>query len=139
MVTKPSLMMHTPLSPVGLTLRYSLLRIIPTKFGGFHQVALAGMASLGQVEATIEHDTESAILTFKGEPLLIVAHCCSLLLIVAHCCSLSQLLINLTLTGPSNVWFGVGFNAGSMADKPYAVIVDGHGKVIMPGLVTCLW
>ena len=81
MVTKPSLMMHTPLSPVELTLRYSLFRIIPTKLVWFHQVALAGMASLGQVEATIEHDTESAILTFKGGPLLIVAHCCSLLLI----------------------------------------------------------
>jgi len=60
------------------------------------EVALAGTASLGQVETTIEHDTESAILTFKG---------------------------------PANVWFGVGFNAGSMADKPYAVIVDGLGKV----------
>ena len=67
MVTKPSLMMHTPLSPVELTLRYSLFRTIPTKLVWFHQVALAGMASLGQVEATIEHDTESAILTFKGE------------------------------------------------------------------------
>ena len=64
--------MHTPLSPVELTLRYSLFRIIPIKLVWFHQVALAGMASLGQVEATIEHDTESAILTFKGEPLLIV-------------------------------------------------------------------
>ena len=81
MVTKPSLMMHTPLSPVELTLRYSLFKIIPIKLVWFHQVALAGMASLGQVEATIEHDTESAILTFKGGPLLIVAHCCSLLLI----------------------------------------------------------
>ena len=29
------------------------------------------------------------------------------------------------------MWFGVGFNAGSMADKPYAVIVDGTGKVIL--------
>ena len=42
------------------------------------------------------------------------------------------------MAGPANVWFGVGFNAGSMADKPYAVIVDGLGKVIiaaaaMPG------
>ena len=35
------------------------------------------------------------------------------------------------LAGPANVWFGVGFNAGSMADKPYAVIVDGAGKVIL--------
>ena len=35
------------------------------------------------------------------------------------------------LAGPANVWFGVGFNAGAMADKPYAVIVDGTGKVIM--------
>ena len=42
------------------------------------------------------------------------------------------------LTGPANVWFGVGFNAGSMADKPYAVIVDGLGKVIMAATMTGL-
>ena len=35
----------------------------------------------------------------------------------------------ITLVGPSNVWFGVGFHATSMSDKPYAVIVDGAGKV----------
>ena len=76
--------MHTPLSPVELTLRYSLFKTIPTKLVWFHQVALAGMATLGQVEATIEHDTESAILTFKGGPFR-----CTMMLIVAHCCSLT--------------------------------------------------
>ena len=35
----------------------------------------------------------------------------------------------LTLTGPANVWFGVGFDASLMADKPYAIIVDGAGDV----------
>jgi len=35
----------------------------------------------------------------------------------------------ITINGPADVWFGVGFNAGSMADKPYAIIVDGVGKV----------
>ena len=35
----------------------------------------------------------------------------------------------ITLTGPSNVWFGVGFDAGAMKDLPYAIIVDGHGQV----------
>lgn len=29
------------------------------------------------------------------------------------------------MTGPSDVWFGVGFNAGAMKDQPYAIIVDG--------------
>ena len=54
------------------------------------------------------------------------------------CCPQIQMLsksaswhICFCLAGPANVWFGVGFNAGSMADKPYAVIVDGLGKVIM--------
>jgi len=31
----------------------------------------------------------------------------------------------LRLAGPSDVWFGIGFNAFSMAERPYAVIVDG--------------
>eukprot|EP00928_Gymnodinium_smaydae_P089563 TRINITY_DN7350_c0_g6_i1.p1 TRINITY_DN7350_c0_g6~~TRINITY_DN7350_c0_g6_i1.p1 ORF type:complete len:782 (-),score=96.02 TRINITY_DN7350_c0_g6_i1:86-2431(-) len=35
----------------------------------------------------------------------------------------------ITLTGPSSVWFGVGFNAQQMKDAPWAVIVDGHGRV----------
>ena len=32
------------------------------------QVALAGAVSLGQVGLKMEHDTESAIITIKGEP-----------------------------------------------------------------------
>ena len=35
----------------------------------------------------------------------------------------------LTLTGPANVWFGLGFGGSSMNDKPYAIIVDGNGNV----------
>ena len=35
----------------------------------------------------------------------------------------------LSLTGPSSVWFGVGFDATSMEDKPYAIIVDGQGGI----------
>lgn len=31
----------------------------------------------------------------------------------------------ITITGPAQVWFGVGFNATSMADTPWAIIVDG--------------
>ena len=30
-----------------------------------------------------------------------------------------------SLVGPADVWFGVGFDASAMADKPYAIIVDG--------------
>jgi hypothetical protein len=37
--------------------------------------------------------------------------------------------VTLTLTGPSDVWFGVGFDAQAMKDTPWAVIVDGTGKV----------
>ena len=35
----------------------------------------------------------------------------------------------ITLTGPSHVWFGIGFDATSMKDEPYAIIVDGKGVV----------
>merc|ERR1712151_1057092 len=33
--------------------------------------------------------------------------------------------VTLRLAGPSDVWFGIGFNALTMAERPYAVIVDG--------------
>jgi len=35
----------------------------------------------------------------------------------------------MTLVGPAEVWFGVGFNAAAMKDLPYAIIVDGKGAV----------
>ena len=35
----------------------------------------------------------------------------------------------ITITGPATVWFGVGFNATSMADRPWTVVVDGNGHV----------
>ena len=43
--------------------------------------------------------------------------------------SLSKATIE--LTGPSQSWFGVGFNAPSflMADQPYTIVVDGNGNV----------
>ena len=37
--------------------------------------------------------------------------------------------INISVTGPSDVWFGFGFGAAAMKDQPYAVIVDGEGAV----------
>ena len=37
--------------------------------------------------------------------------------------------VQVTLTGPSTVWFGAGFFSQSMADLPYAMIVDGAGAV----------
>lgn len=35
----------------------------------------------------------------------------------------------ITLAGPASVWFGVGFDAQAMKDGPWAVIVEGGGKV----------
>jgi hypothetical protein len=35
----------------------------------------------------------------------------------------------ITFSGPAGAWFGVGFDASKMADQPYAIIVDGSGKV----------
>ena len=31
----------------------------------------------------------------------------------------------ITISGPSTVWFGIGFDVNSMANSPYAIIVDG--------------
>lgn len=38
-------------------------------------------------------------------------------------------LVTITITGAAENWFGVAFNANSMADNPYAIIVDGYGNV----------
>lgn len=35
----------------------------------------------------------------------------------------------LTLEGPSDRWYGVGFNASRMGDNPWAITVDGNGEV----------
>ena len=38
-------------------------------------------------------------------------------------------MVTIALAGPSDVWFGVGFNAQAMADSPWTIIVDGNGTV----------
>lgn len=38
-------------------------------------------------------------------------------------------IATMTLSGPDNAWFGVGFNASSMADQPWTIIIDGNGAV----------
>jgi len=38
-------------------------------------------------------------------------------------------IAKITMSGPDGVWYGVGFAAKSMADLPYAIIVDGSGSV----------
>lgn len=35
----------------------------------------------------------------------------------------------ITLTGPADVWYGVGFGAQAMADEPWTIIVDGSGDI----------
>lgn len=37
--------------------------------------------------------------------------------------------VTINLTGPADVWFGVGFNAALMSDEPYTIVVDGAGVV----------
>lgn len=36
---------------------------------------------------------------------------------------------HITMSGPADVWFGAGLHAMAMSDKPYAIIIDGKGKV----------
>jgi hypothetical protein len=43
--------------------------------------------------------------------------------------------VHITMSGPSAVWYGVGFNASEMSDAPWAIIVDGHGAVTERKLV----
>jgi hypothetical protein len=37
--------------------------------------------------------------------------------------------VRISMTGPANVWFGIGFDAVEMRDEPYAIIVSGDGTV----------
>ena len=39
--------------------------------------------------------------------------------------------VQITLSGPTGVWFGVGFDATSMANAPYAIVVDGNIHIIL--------
>ena len=41
--------------------------------------------------------------------------------------SLSSTSAMITLSGPSDVWFGAGFNASQMSDSPYTIIVNSTG------------
>ena len=38
-------------------------------------------------------------------------------------------LLYFDCAGPAAVWYGVGWDAQKMADLPYAIVVDGTGKV----------
>jgi len=38
-----------------------------------------------------------------------------------------QDLVTMALTGPLNVWFGVGFGARAMSDQPWTIVVSGSG------------
>ena len=38
--------------------------------------------------------------------------------------------VTITLTGPATVWFGLGFFAQAMEEKPYSIIVDGVGGTV---------
>mmetsp|Transcript_48596 Transcript_48596/g.135802 ORF Transcript_48596/g.135802 Transcript_48596/m.135802 type:complete len:784 (-) Transcript_48596:90-2441(-) len=42
---------------------------------------------------------------------------------------LALLEATIVITGPADVWFGVGFNAHAMKDEPWAIIVEGDGAV----------
>eukprot|EP01083_Nonionella_stella_P275706 936556_1 len=33
-------------------------------------------------------------------------------------------LINITISGPNDVWFGIGFNAVAMNDQPYVIVIN---------------
>ena len=37
--------------------------------------------------------------------------------------------VTITISGPADVWFGIGFNTQSMANAPYTIVVDGEGGV----------
>ena len=43
--------------------------------------------------------------------------------------SVTRDVTTISLTGPADVWFGVGFFAQAMQDAPYAILVDGDGAV----------
>jgi hypothetical protein len=38
--------------------------------------------------------------------------------------------VNITMEGPADVWFGVGFDTQFMSNSPYTITVDGSGAVV---------
>ena len=59
----------------------------------------------------------------------IVSGAASSLVDVAVTLNATSKLATISLTGPSDVWFGVGFGAQAMADRPWTIVVDGNGNV----------
>ena len=37
--------------------------------------------------------------------------------------------VTITISGPADVWFGIGFDTQYMANAPYTIVVDGKGGV----------
>ena len=36
---------------------------------------------------------------------------------------------NITMSGPADSWFGIGFNTDVMTNSPWAIVIDGNGQV----------
>ena len=43
--------------------------------------------------------------------------------------SVNNTHLEITASGPSDVWFGIGINASMMSDTPWTLVVDGYGNV----------
>lgn len=43
--------------------------------------------------------------------------------------SVNSTTLQITASGPQNVWFGIGLNATKMSDEPWTLIVDGTGRI----------
>jgi len=43
--------------------------------------------------------------------------------------SIEKGAVTMTMSGPDGVWFGIGLDAQSMEDAPYAIIIDGDGTI----------
>jgi hypothetical protein len=109
------------------------------------QVAVGKGATVATSQGSSDSKASGCTVTYDGKGSAAAffntkqtEHCCgadvtSLKGEVASLVDLQMVVTNdnvtITLTGPDKVWFGVGWFAQAMEDKPYAVIVDGHGAV----------
>jgi len=80
----------------------------------------------GAVQAYFNTPTSSAAQCATASDVLGVSES---LVNVSLALSTTSSQATITLTGPTDVWFGVGFGSSAMKDRPWAVIVDGLGNV----------
>ena len=102
---------------------------VPSGKGSTHPVGCSALA-LGQSKVGVFFNNPSSEETSSacGMGATALLGSSSSLVNVSVSLAQSNDVATITLTGPSDVWFGVGFNAHEMANSPWTIVVEGEAS-----------